>query len=207
MPKILRRPLRLNPSAGVSERPRCCPRKSAGARLPRVSWAGTERLSDEESYLLMWSTKVTAACHKRSTYVRPCVPHTWNYVFHLRGTVCFTYVELCVPPTWNCMFHLRGTMFHIRGTERSTYWNCEFHILELCVPYTGTVCSKAWNSVGTLRVLRTKSTSGAFRCAWCLVCERRLKAERRSYKRVMHVSNPYAEAHGGRGPCTCREPT
>ena len=93
------------------------------------------------------------------------------------------------------------------GTERSSYWNCEFHILKLCVPYTGTVCSKAWNSVGTLRVLRTRSASGAFRCAWCLVCERRLKAERRSYKRVMHVSNPYAEAHGGRGPCTCREPT
>ena len=207
MPKILRRPLRLNPSAGASERPRCCPRKSAGARLPRVSWAGTERLSDEESYLLMWSTKVTAACHKRSTYVRPCVPHTWNCAFHLRGTVCPTYVELCVPPTWNCMFHLRGTMFHIRGAERSTYWNCEFHILELCVPCTGTVCSKAWNSVGTLRVLRTRSASGAFRCAWRLVCERRLKAERRSYKRVMHVSNPYAEAHGGRGPCTCREPT
>ena len=207
MPKILRRPLRLNPSAGASERPRCCPRKSAGARLPRVSWAGTERLSDEESYLLMWSTKVTAACHKRSTYVRLCVPPMWNCVFHLRGTVCSIYVELYVPPTWNCMFHLRGTMFHIRGAERSTYWNCEFHILELCVPCTGTVCSKAWNSFGTLRVLRTRSASGAFRCAWCLVCERRLKAERRSYKRVMHVSNPYAEAHGGRGPCTCREPT
>ena len=207
MPKILRRPLRLNPSAGASERPRCCPRKSAGARLPRVSWAGTERLSDEESYLLMWSIKVTAACHKRSTYVELCVPSTWNSVFHLRGTVCSTYVELYVPPTWNCMFHLRGTMFHIRGAERSTYWNCEFHILELCVPCTGTVCSKAWNSAGTLRVLRTKSASGVFRCAWCLVCERRLKAERRSYKRVMHVSNPYAEAHGGRGPCTCREPT
>ena len=230
MPKILCRPLRLNPSAGASERPRCCPRKSAGARLPRVSWAGTERLSDEESYLLMWSIKVTAVCHKRSTHVRPCVPHTWNCAFHirgivrstyvelcvshtrncvfnLRGTMCPTYVELYVPPTWNCMFHLRGTMFHIRGAERSTYWNCEFHILELCVPCTGTVCSKAWNSVGTLRVLQTKSASGAFRCAWCLVCERRLKAERRSYKRVMHVSNPYAEAHGGRGPCACREPT
>ena len=207
MPKILRRPLRLNPSAGASERPRCCPRKSAGARLPRVSWAGTERLSDEESYLLMWSTKVTAACHKRSTYVRPCVPHTWNCVFHIRGTVCSIYVELCLPPTWNYVFHLRGTMFHIRGAERSTYWNCEFHLLELCVPYTGTVCSKAWNSVGTLRVLRTRAASGAFRSAWRLVCERRLKAERRSYKRAMHVSNPYAEAHGGRGPCACREPT
>ena len=207
MPKILRRPLRLNPSAGASERPRCCPRKSAGARLPRVSWAGTERLSDEESYLLMWSIKVTAACHKRSTYVGLCVSSTWNCVFHIRGIVRSTYVELCVTPTWNCMFHLRGTMFHIRGAERSTYWNCEFHILELCVPCTGTVCSKAWNSAGTLRVLRTRSASGAFRCAWCLVCERRLKAERRSYKRVMHVSNPYAEAHGGRGPCACREPT
>ena len=155
----------------------------------------------------MWSTKVTAACHKRSTYVRPCVPHTWNCVFHLCGTVRSIYVELCVSHTWNCMSHLRGTMFHIRGAERSTYWNCEFHLLELCVPYTGTVCSKAWNSVGTLRVLRTKSASGAFRSAWSLVCERRLKAERRSYKRAMHVSNPYAEAHGGRDPCTCREPT
>lgn len=154
MPKILRRPLRLNPSAGASERPRCCPRKSAGARLPRVSWAGTERLSDEESYLLMWSIKVTAACHKRSTYVRPCVPHTWNCVFHLRGTVCSTYVELCVPPTWNCMSHLRGIACSICvgrcfiyvepsvppiGTVSSIYWNCAFHILELCVPKHGTL--------------------------------------------------------------------
>ena len=147
MPKTLRRPLRLNPSAGASERPRCCPRKSAGARLPRVSWAGTERLSDEESYLLMWSIKVTAACHKRSTYVELCVPSTWNCVSHLRGIVRSTYVELCVPPTWNCMFHLRGTMSHICGAERSTYWNCEFHLLELCVPYTGTVSSIYWNCV------------------------------------------------------------
>ena len=131
MPKILRRPLRLNPSAGASERPRCCPGKSAGTRLPRVSWAGTERLSDEESYLLMWSTKVTAACHKRSTYVRPCVPHMWNCAFHLRGTVCstyvrrfFIYVEPSVPPI---------------GTVRFIYWNCAFHVLELCVPKHGTL--------------------------------------------------------------------
>ena len=163
----------------------------------------------------MWSTKVTAACHKRSTYVRPCVPHTWNCVFHIRGIVCFTYVELCVPHTWNCAFHLRGTIcfiyveLHVPSVwnDVSYTWSRAFHLLELCVPYTGTVCSKAWNSVGTLRVLRTRSASGAFRCTWRLVCERRLKAERRSYKRVMHVSNPYAEAHGGRGPCTCREPT
>ena len=139
MPKILHRPLRLNPSAGASERPRCCPRKSAGARLPRVSWAGTERLSDEESYLLMWSIKVTAACHKSSTYVGLCVPHTWNCVFHLRGTVCFTYVELCISSTWNCAFHLRGI---VRSTYVELYvpptwddvsytWSRAFHLLEL----------------------------------------------------------------------------
>ena len=154
MPKILRRPLRLNPSAGASERPRCCPRKSAGARLPRVSWAGTEHLSDEESYLLMWSIKVTAACHKRSTYVGQCVPHTWDSVFHLRGTVHSTYVGLCVSSMWNCAFHLRGTVcstyvgrcsIYVEpsvppiGTVSSIYWNCAFHILELCVPKHGTL--------------------------------------------------------------------
>ena len=154
MPKILRRPLRLNPSAGASERPRCCPRKSAGARLPCVSWAGTERLSYEESYLLMWSIKVTAACHKHSTYVGLCVSSTWNSMFHLRGTVCFTYVELCVPHTWNCMSHLREIACSIFvgrcfiyvepsvppiGTVSSTYWNCAFHVLELCVPKHGTL--------------------------------------------------------------------
>ena len=142
MPKILRRPLRLNPSAGASERPRCCPRKSAGARLPRVSWAGTERLSDEESYLLMWSTKVTAACHKRSTYVRPCVPPTWNCMSHLRGTVRSTYVELYVPSAWNCMgryfLYVEPSVPPI-GTVSSIYWNCAFHILELCVPKHGTL--------------------------------------------------------------------
>ena len=139
MPKILRRPLRLNPSAGASERPRCCPGKSVGARLPRVSSAGTERLSDEESYLLMWSTKVTAACHKRSTYVRPCVPPTWNCAFHLRGIVCSIYVELCVPPTWNCAFHLRGTIcfiyveLHVPSAwdDVSYTWSRAFHLLEL----------------------------------------------------------------------------
>ena len=131
MPKILRRPLRLNPSAGASERPRCCPRKSAGARLPRVSWAGTERLSDEESYLLMWSTKVTAACHKRSTYVELCVPSTWNCVSHLRGIACSTYVE-------RCLIYVEPSVPPI-GTVSSIYWNCAFHILELCVPKHGTL--------------------------------------------------------------------
>ena len=154
MPKILRRPLRLNPSAGASERPRCCPRKSAGARLPRVSWAGTKRLSDEKSYLLMWSIKVTAACHKHSTYVRLCVSSMWNCVFHIRGTVHSTYVGLCVSSTWNSMLHLRGTVcstyvgrcfIYVEpsvppiGTVRFIYWNCAFHILELCVPKHGTL--------------------------------------------------------------------
>ena len=139
MPKILRRPLRLNPSAGASERPRCCPRKSAGARLPRVSWAGTERLSDEESYLLMWSIKVTAACHKRSTYVRPCVPHTWNCVFHLCGTMCPTYVELHVPSAWDDVSIYVEPSVPPIGTVSSIYWNCAFHILELCVPKHGTL--------------------------------------------------------------------
>ena len=146
MPKILRRPLRLNPSAGASERPRCCPGKSAGARLPRVSWAGTERLSDEESYLLMWSIKVTAVCHKRSTHVRPCVPHTWNCAFHIRGIVRSTYVELCVHLcgiacsicVGRCFIYMEPSVPPI-GTVSSIYWNCAFHILELCVPKHGTL--------------------------------------------------------------------
>ena len=95
----------------------------------------------------MWSIKVTAACHKRSTYVRLCVPHTWNSVFHLRGTLCFIYVELCVSSTWNCVFHLRGIVcstyvgrcfIYVEpsvppiGTVSSIYWNCVFQSMELC---------------------------------------------------------------------------
>ena len=163
----------------------------------------------------MWSTKVTAACHKRSTYVRPCVPHTWNCVFHLRGTVCSTYVELCVPSTWNCVFHIRGIAYptYVRrcfiyvepsvppiGTVSSIYWNCAFHILELCVPKHGTLLEHC-------ECCRRGRHRARFAACGASFCERRLKAERRSYKRAMHVSNPYAEAHGGRDPCTCREPT